>query len=154
MCLRRRLRVRQIDLPALAFVRICLRTRPGTLGTRAAWRWLAPWRPGSGLAIGLDQTRLANALPHPCPFAITSQRAGGGGASPPPHPDEMSGHPAGHPARPYQFERREQPPALVAPQNAARNQLPGHRRRVQTLTAEAARDPQTATQLADLRHAV
>src|SRR6266481_8266209 len=144
----------QIDLPALAFVRICLRTRPGTLGTRAAWRWLAPWRPGSGLTIGLEQPRLANAFAQPCPFPITSQRAGGGGASPPPHPDEMSGHPAGHAARPNQFERRKQPPALVAPQNAARNQLPGHCRGVQTLTAEAAGDPQAAAQLADLRHAM
>ncbi|OIQ66433.1 hypothetical protein GALL_519970 [mine drainage metagenome] len=66
----------------------------------------------------------------------------------------MSGDPAGHAARPHQFERRKQPPALVTPENAAGNQLPGHRRCVQPLAAEAARDPQALTQLADLRHAM
>src|ERR1700738_104032 len=73
---------------------------------------------------------------------------------PPPHPADIPGAPAGRPARPDQFERRKQPPAFVAPENTACNQLPRHRRGVQTLTAEAACDPQPATPLADLRHAV
>src|SRR3954470_15294764 len=66
----------------------------------------------------------------------------------------MADDPPGAAARPHQLERRKQPPALVAPQDAARDQLPGHRRGVQTLAAEAAGDPQSLPQLADLRHAV
>src|SRR3954452_19913113 len=66
----------------------------------------------------------------------------------------MARDPAGCPARPDQFERREQPPALVAPQDAARDQLPGHRRRIQPLAAKAARDPEAFAQLTDLRHAM
>jgi len=58
------------------------------------------------------------------------------------------------PPRPDQFERREQPPAFVAPQDAARDQLAGHRRGIQPLAAEAADHPQALSQLADLRHAV
>ena len=108
----------------------------------------------AGLAIGLRQTRLAQALLGPRPFPMAGQCAGSRGTSPSPHPDDMSGDPAGRPARPYQFERRKQPPAFVAPQNAAGDQLPGDRRGVQALAAEAAGHPQAATQLADLRHAM
>src|ERR1700680_3979855 len=141
-------------MPLLAFAGICRGMRPGTHGTWADRRCRAPWRSGPGLAIGLEQTRLANPFPGPCFLPITGHPPGGGGTAPPPHPDEMSGYPTGRAPRPHQFERRKQPPALVAPQNAARDQLPGHRRGVQALAAEAARDPQTATQLADLWHAV
>src|SRR5947207_164443 len=113
----------------------------------------AGW-PRSGLAVCLRQTRLANTLLRPRSFAVTGQRAGSGGTSSIPHPDEIAGDPAGCAAGPDQFERRKQPPAFVAPQNAAGDQLPRHRRRVQALTAEAACYPQSPTQLADLRHAV
>src|SRR6266436_6210098 len=118
-----------------------------------ARRRVAGW-PRSGLAVYLRQTRLANTLPRPRSFAVTGQPAGSGGTSSIPHPDEIAGDPAGCAAGPDQFERRKQPPAFVAPQNAAGDQLPRHRRRVQALTAEAACYPQSPTQLADLRHAV
>src|SRR5689334_25209509 len=66
----------------------------------------------------------------------------------------MAGNPPGHTACPHQLERREQPPAIVAGQDAARNQLSGHRRGIETLAAEAARDPESFAKLADLRHAM
>ena len=93
-------------------------------------------------------------LPDPGAFAVAGQRAGRGGIAPPPHADQMAGDAAGGAARPDQFERRKQPPALVAPQDAARDHLPRHRRGIQPMAAEAARDPQPFAQLADLRHAV
>ena len=47
-----------------------------------------------------------------------------------------------------------QPPALIAPQDAAGDQLSGHGRGVHALAAEPARHPQAFAQLANLRHAV
>src|SRR5262245_25058087 len=66
----------------------------------------------------------------------------------------MARDPPGHAAGPYQLERREQPPAIVASQDATRDQLPGHRRGIESLAAEAACDPKPFAELADLRHAV
>src|SRR3954469_21014247 len=66
----------------------------------------------------------------------------------------MADDPPGAAPRPDQFERREQPPALVAPQEAARDKLPGHRGDFQALPPEAAGDPQALPQLPDLRHAM
>src|SRR5688572_9905439 len=74
--------------------------------------------------------------------------------APPPQADQMAGGAAGGAARPDQFERREQLPALLAPQDAARDDLPRHCRGIQPVAAEAAGDPQSFAQLADLRHAV
>ena len=68
------------------------RGRPGAGGPAAERR---RWRSGSGLAIGLGQTRLADTLLGPRPFPIAGQRAGSGGTSPPPHSDSVSGDPAG-----------------------------------------------------------
>ena len=66
----------------------------------------------------------------------------------------MSGDAAGRPAGPDQLEWREQPPALVAPQDAARHQKPGHRRGAEALPAKTTCHPQPLAQLPDLRHAV
>ena len=85
---------------------------------------------------------------------MAGQRARGGGTSPPPHADQVAGDAASRAACPDQFERRKQPPALVAPQDAARDQLTRHRRGVQPLPAEPAGDPQPFPQLTDLRHAM
>src|SRR5205823_8704647 len=93
-------------------------------------------------------------FPGTCTFAVPGQRARRGGMAPPPQADQMAGGAAGGAARPDQFEWREQFPAFLAPQDAARNHLPRHCRGVQTMAAEAAGDPQPFAQLADLRHAV
>src|SRR5207245_2668433 len=74
--------------------------------------------------------------------------------SPPPQADQVAGNPARRATCPDQFERREQPPALIAPQDAAGHQQPRHRRGVEPLAAEAAGDPQAFAQLTDLRHAM
>src|SRR6476619_4570840 len=74
--------------------------------------------------------------------------------APPPQADQMAGDAAGGASRPDQLELREQFPAFLAPQDAARDDLPRHRRGVQPMAAEAAGDPQPFAQLADLRHAV
>ena len=66
----------------------------------------------------------------------------------------MAGNPARRAAGPDQFERRKQPPALVAPKDAARDQLARHRRGIEALTAEARGNPQPFAQLPDLRHAM
>src|SRR3954452_21268462 len=71
-----------------------------------------------------------------------------------PSANGVADHPSGPPSGPYQFERRKQPPALVALHDAARDQLAGHRGGVQALSAEAAGHPKTFSQLPDLRHAV
>src|SRR6185437_5219289 len=61
---------------------------------------------------------------------------------------------AEHTASPYQFVGRKQPPGLIRLDDAARDQFATHRRRVEPVPAEAARHPQPALDLADLRHAV
>src|SRR6476646_4506761 len=145
---------RELGFCPLAFARGGGRPPFGVSWTRPAWRLPAALRPRSGLTIGCRQARLTNPLPGAGAFPIPGQGAGNGGASPLPDADGVSGDAAGRAARPHQFERRKQPPAVVAPQDAARDQLPRQRGGVQTLTAEAARDPQALTQLADLRHAM
>src|SRR3954454_23442644 len=73
--------------------------------------------------------------------------------APPPQADQMAGDAAGGASRPDQFERREQFPAFLAPQNAARDDLPGHCRGVQPMAAEAAADAPPFAPRPDLRHA-
>src|SRR4030095_5494675 len=82
------------------------------------------------------------------------QRAGCRRTAARPHADEMSGDTAGRATGPDQLERRKQPPALVAPQDAARDQKARHRRGVEALAAKTTRHPKPFSQLADLRHAV
>ena len=81
----------QTHLHPLTLAGACLDGRPGTHGTWVDWWCRAPWRSGPGLAIGLEQTRLANAFPGLCSLPMTGQRAGGGGTAARPHPDEMPG---------------------------------------------------------------
>src|SRR6201999_2713270 len=124
--------------------------RPRTAGRRPPWRS----RAGCRLTGGFRQTRLAQALLDARPLPVTRQGASRRRASPPPHSDDLSGDAADRTSCPNQFEWREQPPALVAPENAARDQLTCHCRGVEALTAKTARDPKSFAQLADLRHAV
>src|SRR6202011_4300432 len=85
---------------------------------------------------------------------VTRQRARCRRASPTPHPDDLPCEAADRTSCPNQFEWREQPPALIAPEDAAGDQLARPRRCIETLAAEAARDPKPFAQLPDLRHAV
>ena len=62
--------------------------------------------------------------------------------------------PAEHAAGPDQFVGRKQPPGRIGLDDAARNQFAAHRRGVEPVSAEAARHPQAALDLADLRHAM
>src|ERR1700712_3545641 len=131
-----RLSLRKLGFGPLALGWVPGHAPLGLPGSRSARRLPAALRQRSSLAIGRRQPRLANALLGPRPFPIPRHRAGNGRASPLPHSDGVSGGPSGLAACPDQFERREQPPAVVAPQNAARDQLPRHRRGVQTLAGE------------------
>ena len=57
-------------------------------------------------------------------------------------------------AGPNELERRELPPGLIAVDDGAGDEVAGHRRGVEAVAAEAARQPHAGTELADLRHAV
>ena len=61
---------------------------------------------------------------------------------------------AGTAAGPDQFEGLELPPAVVALDHSAGDQIAGHRGRVQAMPAEAAGQPDARRQFADLRHAM
>src|SRR4051812_20091604 len=111
-------------------------------------------RTGPGGPVGFGQPRLAFPVLDPGTLAIAGKRACGGGTRPAPDSDQLPGNPPGRSPRPDQLERREQLPALVAPQDAAGDHLPGHGRGVHALAAEAACDPEAFAQLADLRHAM
>ena len=140
----------------LAFARAGRGRWRRTLRTRAARRRPARRRSArSGLPVGLGQPRLANALLDPRPFPVARQRAGGGGTSPPPQADDMAGDPAGRRRPPRPVRTAKTAASVRRPTGCcARSALPCHRGRVQAVTAEAAGDPQTFAQLADLRHAV
>ena len=92
------------------FARRFSRRRPAAGGSAAA---AAPGgrrrrrRPGSGLAVGLGQPRLADALPGPRPLPVAGQRAGGGGTSPSPHADQHGRRPgrSRRPPRPVRTAR-------------------------------------------------
>src|SRR5690348_7936164 len=111
------------------------RARPWLIWPLPVWIWSIWIRPGccrpphrgsrSGLPVGFRQPCLADALLDPDALAMTGQRAGSRRAAPPPEPDKVADDAAGGTARPDQFERREQPPAIVSPQDAARHQLAG-----------------------------
>jgi hypothetical protein len=60
----------------------------------------------------------------------------------------------GRAAGPDQLEGQEQPPGRVASDDRPRNDVAGHRRRVDAMSAEAAGQPDAGNDLADLRHAV
>ena len=55
-------------------------------------------------------------------------------------------------SRPDQFIRCEQPPGLIAVDNAARDEFACHRTGVEAVAAKTARQPYAAFDFADLRH--
>src|SRR5262249_6318831 len=62
--------------------------------------------------------------------------------------------PADYATGPDQFERRKQPPGLIAIDDGAGDEIAAHRRGIETMAAETAGQPDARTDLADLRHAV
>src|SRR5262249_18332224 len=66
----------------------------------------------------------------------------------------LRGHPADTAAGPDQFEREEQPPRVVAFIDGARNDVAGHRGRVDPMAAEPAHQPYMRRKFPKLRHAV
>src|SRR5579875_3814269 len=68
--------------------------------------------------------------------------------------DALRGGTADDASGPDQLVGREQAPGLVAFDDAAGDELAGHRRGVETVAAETARHPNARRDLADLRHAV
>src|SRR5260370_37887315 len=61
---------------------------------------------------------------------------------------------AEHAAGPDKFERRELTPRLIALDHGLRNEVAAHCRRVHSMAAETAGEPNARAKFADLRHAM
>src|SRR5262245_24341751 len=68
--------------------------------------------------------------------------------------DTLRDHAADHAAGPDQFIGCEQPPCFIALHDAARDKLTGNGGVIQPLASKAARQPKTAFDFANLRHAM
>src|SRR5262245_4490541 len=68
--------------------------------------------------------------------------------------DTLCDHTADHAAGPDQFIGREQSPGFIALHDAARDELAGNGGVIQPLASKTARQPKTAFDFANLRHAM